>query len=81
VCVEEAPRGTPRSSRAPLEAAGDRDRDRDRDRENVFHLVRHKKVPELHHAMSSGGFNIECCDANGNTPLIVAAQNGMYCLK
>ena len=42
----------------------------------MFLLVRHKKVPELHHAMAATGFNIECRDENGNTPLITAAQNG-----
>ena len=43
---------------------------------DIFLLVRHKKIPELHHVMADSEFNIECRDENGNTPLIVAAQNG-----
>ena len=65
--TEDAPRSTPRSSRAPPD--------------DVFLLVRHKKVPELHHAMGGAGFNMEARDENGNTLLIVAAQNGEACLS
>mmetsp|Transcript_24318 Transcript_24318/g.35630 ORF Transcript_24318/g.35630 Transcript_24318/m.35630 type:complete len:598 (+) Transcript_24318:102-1895(+) len=37
--------------------------------------VRHKKIPELRHALASG-CDVEMTDANGNTPIIVACQNG-----
>mmetsp|Transcript_16577 Transcript_16577/g.24937 ORF Transcript_16577/g.24937 Transcript_16577/m.24937 type:complete len:602 (+) Transcript_16577:124-1929(+) len=37
--------------------------------------VRHKKLSEIEQALANG-FDVDMADANGNTPLIVACQNG-----
>lgn len=64
-----SPRGSATSSRSTPNSARASE-------EDIFHLVRHKKIPELHHAVSVPNFEIDCRDENGNTPLIVASQNG-----
>ena len=40
-----------------------------------FSLIRHNKVPEVEDQLNKG-FPIDARDAHGNTPLMVAAQNG-----
>ena len=44
--------------------------------DQLMSWVRHKKVPELTHALANGSVDVNSGDANGNTPIIVACQNG-----
>lgn len=42
----------------------------------VFNICRHKKVTELKNILAGGVFDVNIQDSAGNTPLIVACQNG-----
>jgi hypothetical protein len=44
--------------------------------EQLMSWVRHKKVPELTHALANAGADVNTRDKAGNTPMIVACQNG-----
>ena len=66
---------SPRASPKQVKVSIDESSDVEPSQPDLISCCRHKKIAELSHALARGT-NLDVRDENGNTPLIVACQNG-----
>lgn len=73
--VSTSPRARP-STRSTAQPPGIDTMDDDQLQSVLFSWCRHNKVPELTYALLNRGVFVDSRDGSGNTPLMVACQNG-----